>query len=121
MLIIETYVAQIGQGKKGAEIDSTLNIPRLLIYQNFVMLFSNFEGILADSFRAICLVKPEVLKKDKMIRVEEILSTKSWDGLISMLIDKAVLDMGYQNLQERIETFEKLFGLKINPTRKTKN
>jgi hypothetical protein len=91
-----------------------LDFSRLQNFQGLIMHFSNFEGILADSLRAICYVRPEVMKKKKTVEWEEILSLKSWQDIIDMLTEKFVYDLGWQSLEERVNTFRTLFGLELN-------
>ena len=47
-----------------------LNFQRLQSFQGLVMHFSSFEGILADSLRAICCVRPEVMKKKRAVSAD---------------------------------------------------
>lgn len=112
LLVMIAYV-----GRKEAFRFEDLNFERLQSFQALVMHFSNFEGILADSLRAICRVHPEVMRKKKTVEWEEILSLKSWQELIDMITEKFVRELGWQSLEARIDTFRTLFGLEISLTK----
>lgn len=99
-------------GKRGI-LPKDMDLRRLQYFQELVMHYSNFEGILADSIRAICHTCPNVMKKRKTMEWKEILSCSSWDELIDILIEKFVREMGWMPLQKRLNTFSDDFKLKI--------
>jgi len=111
--ILDVMISCVGREEKKFSFKD-LNFQRLQSFQGLVMHFSNFEGILADSLRAICCVRPEVMKNKKTVEWEEILSLKSWKELMDVLTEKFVRDLGWQSLEERVETFRTRFGLEIN-------
>ena len=110
--ILELFSCSLG--REETDFKKTLNMERLLSSQSLVMHFSNFEGILADSFRAVCSARPEVMKKGRTIQIDKVLSTNSWSSLIAMIAETFVRELGYQSLEERVDTFNSFLGLKIN-------
>ena len=63
--ILDVMISCVGREEKKFSFKD-LNFQRLQSFQGLVMHFSNFEGILADSLRAICCVRPEVMKNKKL-------------------------------------------------------
>jgi hypothetical protein len=89
-----------------------IDFQRLQLSQELVMHYSHFEGILADSLRTMCSVRPELMKRKKTVEMEEVLSCGSWDGVVNMLTEKFVRDIGWESLEKRIGIFDDLFNLK---------
>lgn len=113
--LIFILISQIGRDENIDDFPD-VDFKTVHIHQTLVMHFSTFEGILADSLRAICCVQPNVLKKQNKLTWEEILSVNSWNALTEMITEKFVKDLGFQSLFEKIETFRKVFGLDITLT-----
>ena len=103
-------------GRKEKIDFKNFDFQRFNSFQSLIMHFSSFEGILADSIRVICSTRPEVMKKKRTIEWDEVLSVDSMQELIGILTDKFVREIGWQSLEERVNTFRELFGLEINLT-----
>ncbi len=76
--------------------------------QELVMLFAYLDSFLSDTLKAICMARPEILKKDKTLRWDEITSAGGWDPLITMMIEKYGYDFGRESLPRRLGLLDQL-------------
>ena len=94
-------------GSKMKDIDFT----RILNSQALVMLFAHLDAFVGDTLRAICRVRPEVLKSERTIQWEEVVSSGTWDKLIDHLIEKYTYEFGLKPLRKRLEFFKERIGI----------
>jgi len=86
---------------------------RTLCSQELVMLFAHLDAFIADSVRAICQVRPEVLKRDKTIEWKIIFDCGGWEHLVNHLIERYVYEFGWGTVRKRIGFVTKEFGLEV--------
>ena len=89
------------------------DLESLICAQELVMLFAHLEAFMADSLRTICYARPDVLKGNKMIDWNTILSCGGWDELLDHLIERYVYEIGWESIQKRVNLLNQKFGLKI--------
>jgi len=87
---------------------------RSLLYQWLVMVFAHLDAFIADTVRAICQVRPEVLKSDRKMSWEAILDYGEWEELLNQMVERYVLEIGWPPIRKRIEFLIKEFGLEID-------
>lgn len=98
--------------KRGMKIED-IDFRKIHHFQELVMHHSNFEGIMADSLRAICYACPDAMKRKKTVEWETILSCHGWDELIDILVERFVRDMGWVPLEKQLDMFIEDFNLEI--------
>jgi hypothetical protein len=107
ILTLATTMVALDRHKKLKDID----FQRTQSFQELVMHYSHFEGILTDSLRAICSVRPEVMRKKRTIEIEEVLSCGCWDNLVDMLTERYVRAMSWGSLEKKLDTLKNHFRL----------
>jgi hypothetical protein len=86
---------------------------RQILCQEIVMTYAHLDAFLADTIRIICKAKPEVMKADKTVTFETILSARDQDELIDTMADEWVRDFSYRPIKDQLKEFGKRFGLSI--------
>jgi len=85
-------------------------------HQAVAMLYAHLDSFVGDTLRAICGVKPEVLRGSgkKQLTWESALSFRSIDDLREHLVEQFVYDAGWQSAPEYVAFFEERFKLSFN-------
>ncbi len=105
--VISMYIARPDTSSR--EIDFS----RILHHQAIVMLFAHLDAFLADSIRAICRRRPEVLKSDKQIDWAEIIACGSWEAVLRRLVEEYVFTFGWPEIKKRVEHLKERIGLEF--------
>ncbi|HVS81248.1 MAG TPA: hypothetical protein VHE60_05905 [Pyrinomonadaceae bacterium] len=95
-----------------------IGFERLLGSQKLVMSFAYLDAFMADTLRAVCAARPEILKSAKKIDWATALGFEKKDDLIVHLVERYVYDFGWLTLSKRLEFLRKEFGLDIAPPEK---
>lgn len=95
---------------------SEIDFNRIVNSQAYVMAFAHMDAFITDSFRAICRVRPEVMKSEKKIEWADIISCGSWDKLLTHLIEQSSFQFGWQSVLKRLEFLRNQIGLTISIT-----
>jgi hypothetical protein len=74
----------------------------ILRRSHLVLVVAHLEAFLADSVRAACRARPEVLHTDRTFKWSDILAAGSWNGVLSSMIEAYVLELGMLSLKARI-------------------
>jgi hypothetical protein len=90
-----------------------VNFEKLLCSQELVMLFTHLNAFMADSLRAICQVRPEVLRSGKQIDWATALSFRGKKGLLNHLTERYVFEFGWESVPKRLEFLRGKLGLAI--------
>lgn len=100
---------------KNAAIGEKLEIrfERLLSSQGIIMIFAYLDAFMADSMRAVCMARPEVLKREKKIEWSTALTFDKRDDLIRYLVERYVFEFGWLTLSKRIEHLKKDVGIEL--------
>jgi hypothetical protein len=82
-----------------------IDFRRIVVSQGVVMICAHIDAFLADTVRAICRTRPEVLKgSGKTMEWASIIEAGSWDRLLESLIERYVYDFGFPPIPQRIKT-----------------
>jgi hypothetical protein len=92
---------------------SELDFNRIVNSQAFAMLFAHLDAFMADSIRAICHIRPEILKCDKKIEWVDIISCGTWDKLIDRLSEQYSFQFGWQSVAKRLDFLRNQIGLTL--------
>ena len=76
-------------------------------------MFAHLEAFLSDSLRAICRVRPEILKSNKKIDRSTLIDFRSWDKIIEFLIEDYTYDFGWETFKNKIKFLNDKIGLNI--------
>jgi len=90
-----------------------VDFEKLLCSQELVMLFTHLNAFMADSLRAICRVRPEVLGSGKQIDWATALSFRGKKELRNYLTERYVFDFGWESVPKRLEFLRGKLGLAI--------
>jgi hypothetical protein len=82
-------------------------------YQALAMTFAHLDAFLGDSVRAICRVRPEVLRKDKKVAWSTVLEFPSLDAAVEHFTESLVYEFGWKSLLDRLKELEAQFALGI--------
>lgn len=93
--------------------DENINFQRLFYSQELVMMIAHLEAFLSDSLRAICKVKPEILKSNRKVDTTTIIDSKNRDELIEFLIENYIYDFGWKTLKDKIFFLKDRIGLNV--------
>ncbi len=91
-----------------------LDFTRIIYSQALVILYAHFDAFMADSLRAICSNRPEVLRCGKQMQWDDILLCGSWDKLLDQLVEEFVFEFGWKSIRDRLTFFEDRLGLPIS-------
>ena len=84
------------------KFDKNVNFQRLLYSQELVMMLAHLEAFLSDSLRAICRVRPEILKSNKQIEWSTLIDFGDWDKIKGHLIEDYTFDFGWKTFKDKI-------------------
>jgi hypothetical protein len=91
-----------------------LDFNRLLCSQQLVMVLAHLDAFMADSLRAICRVRPEVLMSEKKLEWSTLISCGGWDELLAHLIEQYVFEFGWRSIYKRVQFLKEQLGLVID-------
>lgn len=83
--------------------------------QELVMHLAHLDGFLADSVRAMCAARPELLCREKKVSWEEVVKAGNYETLIRLLVEEYVYEFGWRSVHQKISYLESVHGL-IIPT-----
>ena len=86
---------------------------RYLNLQALVMLIGHLEAFMADTLKAICKKRPEILRRDKTVTWKEIVDSSSKEELIDRMIEEYSLKFSFKPISKKLEFWEKNHGIKI--------
>lgn len=92
---------------------SEIDFKRIVNSQAYVMVFAHLDAFMADSIRAVCKLRPEVMKCDKTMEWVDIISCGTWDRLLTQLSEQYSFQFGWQSLVKRIDFLRSQIGLKL--------
>lgn len=81
----------------------------------FLLGYSYFEAFLADLVREIYLSRPRMLPKDKRLAYGDILKTSDYRAILELMIEREIIDLFYQRMDEVIKYFEEKLNLEWLP------
>lgn len=81
--------------------------------QHVVMVYAHFDAFFSDSVRAVCEIRPDVLRRDRKISWRDILEQGGWDDLLQRLIEDYVFELGHRGIVERLQAFDRQLSLKL--------
>lgn len=84
-----------------------LDFRRLLSAQQLVMVLAHLDAFLADSVRALCYARPEMLKSQKKIDWETVISCGDWNRLFTLLVEEYIFHFGWKAIHERVRSLQK--------------
>jgi hypothetical protein len=119
-IIFESSMAVVRERREEIpKIASFFDCDRVIQAQQLVMLFAQIDAFLALTVRAICIAKPDVLKKErKQISWQRVMEANSIDELKGELIEHFIYDMGREGeLTLRLESLRQQFGLTLDTSR----
>lgn len=90
----------------------------VVIRQQIIMIFAYLDAFIADSVRVICRCHPGVLRSQKSVTVDKVISTGAWDNLMTELIDDYVREFNAPNVAKRLQHMKKQLGVRIHLTPK---
>ena len=90
-----------------------ISFNRRVYSQQIVMIFAHLDAFIADTLRAICRVRPEVLKSSKKIDWSTVIGAGNWDRLLGELVERYVYEFGWVSVVKRIDKMQKELGLNI--------
>jgi len=90
---------------------SEIKFDRMVYSQAIVMLFSHLDAFLADSMRAICRGRPDILRSDKKMAWNEIIACGGWGKVMARMVEEYVFNFGWQGVVRRVEFMKKQLGL----------
>jgi hypothetical protein len=64
--------------------------------------------------RAICYVRPAILKSERKIDWKTVIEAGEWSVLLSRIIDKYVLTFGFDSIQKGVLAMRENLGLKVD-------
>lgn len=82
-------------------------------YQALAMTFAHLDSFIGDSVRAICRVRPEVLRRDKKVAWATVLEFPSLDAAVEYFTESLVYEFGWKSLPDRLKDLETQFALDI--------
>jgi hypothetical protein len=84
--------------------------------QEVVMLLAHLDGFMVETLRAVCRIRPEVLKKaSKSASWEDIVECGGWEELLDFLSEKYSYEFGWmESIKNRISFLEEQFKLKLD-------
>ena len=95
---------------------SLINLPavsRLASSQELVMIMAHLDAFTGQSIRAICNQRPEVLKTSQQLTWSDVIGCKTWDGILTHLVEQFVYATGWKSFNECLELLSKRFGITI--------
>ena len=115
---LSLFMSQIpidGSKQMGQELDEKLKLgfERLLSSQGIIMTFAYLDAFMADSLRAVCMARPEVLKSEKKIEWSTALTFDNKEDLIRYLVERYVFEFGWLTLSKRIDYLKKEVGIAL--------
>jgi hypothetical protein len=81
--------------------------------QELVMHLAHLDGFLADSLRAMCAVRPELLCRERKVSWEEVVKAGSYETLLRLLVEEYVYECGWRSVRDKISYLESAHGLII--------
>jgi hypothetical protein len=77
------------------------------------MHFAHLDAFMADTVRAICKARPDVLKSGRKLDWEAIVSSGGWEGLMTRLADQYAYEFGWESVTERLKVMQERLGLTL--------
>jgi hypothetical protein len=87
--------------------------PAMLMEMALVNLLASFDAFVADAFRAVLVSRPEMLRSNRQLSYETILSYEDRDGLIGAMAAREVNDIAYKSLSDQIRYYAEHFGVDL--------
>lgn len=100
-------------GSLDASPEHAFDFERLLYSQELVVHFAYLDAFMGDSLRAICQVRPEVLKSNRQVDWATILSCGGWSELLAHLCEKYIYEFGFLRFPKRLAFLREQLGLAI--------
>ena len=76
----------------------------------------NFLAFLSESLQSCMLKKPEILKSNEQVTVDEILSFSTQEELVDFLVNRKINQLSYGGFSQLNSFFESRLGLSITPS-----
>ncbi len=103
----------LGRSEAGDQNPPKPDFRSIIYAQELVMHLAHLDGFLADSLRAMCVARPELLCREKKISWEEVVQAGSYESLLGLLVEEYVYEFGWQSARERVGKLESVHGLVI--------
>jgi len=87
--------------------------PTLLLNMAFIYLLAIFEAFLADVFRVVLQARPEMLRSNKQLTYQAIVSLGSKDELISHMAARELHEIGYGSTRDQWSYYRDRFGVDL--------
>jgi hypothetical protein len=114
--VIQTITTYwLSQTASGLERPPKPDFRSIILAQELTMHLAHLDGFLADSLRAMCVARPELLCRDKKISWEDVVKAGSYDTLLSHLVEDYVYEFGWRSVRNKVSFFQTVHGL-IIPT-----
>jgi hypothetical protein len=110
--IISTHKAA-GGSAESLSITISQNLTESANAQALVMTFAHLDAFIADTVRAACKTRPELLRSERKIEWATALEFDGKADLIEHLIERYTYEFGMSNISQKIALFRKQMGLKI--------
>jgi hypothetical protein len=88
-----------------------LNFSALLAGQELVMILAHFEAFLAETIRAMCSSRPELLRRRKEITWDKVMQCGDWNTLTNHLISEYSLEFGWKSLPDKLRLLRDEHGI----------
>ena len=79
----------------------------------YLLGYSYFETYLSDLARMIYRSRPAMLPKKKLLSFEQLLECDDYDGVISSMIEKEILNSFYASMDKVVEYFKQKLHLSL--------
>lgn len=91
-----------------------LDFRHLTSSQALVMVLAHLDAFIADSLRATCHAQPEVIKSQRKVTWETVMSCGDWDTLFTHLVEKYVFKSTWGTVVDRVHAMQKELKLLEN-------
>jgi hypothetical protein len=98
---------------KDAGITQSIDFERLVLSQELIMAFAHLDAFFSESIRAICRIKPDVLKTDKQVSWATALEFDNKQSLSEFLTETLAYELGWGSFEKRISSLKSKFGLDL--------
>jgi hypothetical protein len=110
--IIQEHHAQWFGAEEREAIPNSYSVYRTQVaHGTFVLGYSYAEAFLADLIREVYIACPMALPREKELKFRDILECSTYDDVLDCMIDKEVLAVMYNSMENIIEYFQEKLGL----------
>lgn len=94
--------------------DEGENFTTILFYQGLVMLLAHLDAFMVNSFQTMCIVRPEILRRDKKLSWEDVLLCGDWNSFIEKVTDEYCFEFGLKSIKEKVQYLNSKYGVHID-------